>query len=193
MSNYVRISDQSPIHSTGLKRLSESFNTKAAAAVSLLLIANAVRTNSDNILSDSLNGISGALLGIFIFHAVSFVLEKIGNNYCYDTEPSEKKPITDLTYLNVLGLSSLGVSAFALADVYENAKKGTVSDWHFSLLTTTIACHLANAHRVFKVLKGDWSLETPPPPAPKKINTTVPSSWWGKAQNLIPIKVPAPH
>lgn len=190
---HLRISDGSPVHSHGFARLKDSFNVKAAAAVTVGSIGIASIFSPDNLLphafATAIGTLSGALAGHIFLSA-----DPEEKKSCYNTTPHSTFSNINLNWNRMKKAkyvqSALFLTAACLFMTSSNRSSLKNVFWITHGLSLS-AIYAGDITRRNKVSKGEWSLEQIPPP--KKQTETVKESWLEKLKSwkLAPVKVQA--
>ncbi len=166
-----RISDGTPLHSTGLNRLAKDWRTKATVIGSGITY---LVTKGDIDLTAAFLG--SCAFGMFLNTASANVLRSIHySKMCFNTQPKDADSTSITTAKKIPGdmLTSAahsGVGLFFIATSESNAMNIALPIW-----LPTIVGEARSFHHFRKVLKNEWTIEETPPPKKKPVKEKAPS------------------
>ena len=169
----LRISDGTPVGSTGLPRLMKDFRTAGIVSVGFI---SAVITNFD------WPAIISTGIGSIVYVCISNNLradDDSFSNRCFNTnpDPEQTSHFTDATNAKSARLVSVFFSVFPGAFGYLFLKGAVSSPYPVNMPSHAGSGvflpwgieSMAQAYRFNKVVKGDWIIEGTPPPEKKEL------------------------
>lgn len=170
MSNYVRTIDGTSIHSHGLTRLKDSFNTQIGCLIIVQTNMPMAMMYPYNILSNLFATAAGAIASHALEHYWHKALyPKEFKTSCYDTEPKSPKPLSPQQQ-ETLKLYSGGKTFMVLTCLVAGLgflTKASLTNSPTNLFLSTMLLSFAaisqqSTHRIHKVLEGEWTLGKTP-------------------------------